>query len=460
MTTTISSFSPSSGERNLDFIATTEGECVPSIATMEVNQRERTTTFICIPESTNSSIATLTVSQLNRTDIEFIALSLECEFTPVLGFDCSPMKMTLPGVANFGDFKLEGTATTTYNNSYTNVDSISFESFSSTETWNHYYLAQRNRFYNPDAGYTSPGWYSSTNAYQRSTVYSTWWMDAPEETNTSLTDSSDLISNKTQSYKRQEATLVCDTTWYPITYNSHFRYIASGGDTRAIRSYSGISVSHYLNTHDWRDWKFRSLNARSPDANRDPFLRDENFYNGTKFVTITDPDTEEVKVLPIEFKMSPYDMEYQYPLFDPDTDINGVISPIAQYTRVYGNESDVTYKGRSIDFGRIPIPCSFVADAIIKLDGVEPKTVLPTFIVPSTSYINNNFYLEELSHWGLNYGERDLVANLDMSSAGNDVWGPTVYSDIHLGIADLLIFPQFLGMFAIQDETRESAALA
>lgn len=426
MTTEISSFSPG-GDEELSFIATTQGNCAPSLATLQItSEAGNTLTFICIPESTDSKIASFNLSSGSR-NLNFIALSLECEFTPVLGFDCSPMTMTLPGVANFGDFDVSGTKTTSDSWSGSRGDEYEFESWTGSFNTTFHYIAQKNKFYDPDKGYTSPGFYSKNQSGVENYSDLYWWMEEPEEHVNEYSGDYNYDSVFTKSYRRQEATLEADTTWYPINYNSHFRYLSTG-DFRSD-SYgqinTGISVSEYLNTYDWRWWRFRSLEAVYPDARRDAILRDPNFYNGTQFVTITDPDTEEVKVLPIEFKMSPYDMEHQHPAYNPDIDINGIFSPIAKYAGVYGSESDVTYKGRPIDFGRIPIPCSFATDAIIKLDGVEPKTVLPTFV---ERFDYENDLLRELYQWG-GEGEdnesRPALYNIPNMSAP---WSPMFYT--------------------------------
>lgn len=449
MSTKIASFSPESNKRDLDFIATSEGECVPSIATMEVTQKGRTTTFICIPESTNSSIATLTVSQENRSDIEFIALSLECEITQIFGFECAPITIDLPGEANFGDFDEKRSFSYTDSWSDSEDDLFNKGEWRESETTSNELWIQRNRFFNPNSGYTKPGFYAY-NWSAGGESYRYWYYQDPVTTTYGDSGVYRYDKGNQYSYKRAEATIVCDKTWYPSTYRSHFRYLSTHVDTN--RNYvRNTVISRNLRTFTWRHWTFRSNHAITPEAKRDAFLRDDYLNNIRQFVTIEDPDTEEIKVLPIEFRMDPPaddldftdDLRYQGYIAVSEVDINGVDSHIAPFTRVYGTESDITYKGRPIDFSRVPIPCSFAADAIIKLDGEAPKVVLPTVVTETrTGGVNSRpWRARPMDAWGETPADSDSynfdhIGSTDLSDYDYYDWGITLgtaYTDEHQG---------------------------
>ena len=388
--------------RSLSFVAVTPGDCIKSLATLDLppkqNIRARNLNFIALPLFTESKIAQLTLPAKNNIrarSLNFVAVNLDCS-QEAPGVDCVPIFCDISGEANFGDFSEEQIKNYTYTSSYDDDDSfgeyVRTASGSSSNTVTSAVKYARNMFFDPDDTPFKVGTSGGTKNTSSSANQSAWYFiggrdgtrvedDNPDRTFNRSDSSSENVPLETNAqsytYPRKEATISCSREFYPVDFIGKYRYgipfLPSFGYSRYGNSmiFESFTAGSALFTNNHMITRFTS---QSGEINRWNW----SSYNFKDRITFNPEDHTQIgeKTKSMEYLKDPSmyvnppgvygswtTLQYNY------TDNRGVLSPISFFSK----NADVTLQGETIDISRVPVPCSYIAKAIIKLDGKIPN---------------------------------------------------------------------------------------
>ena len=416
--------------RSLSFVAVTPGDCIKSLATLELptkqNIRARNLNFIALPLFTESKIAQLTLPAKNNIrarSLNFVAVNLECS-QEAPGIDCVPIFCDINGEANFGDFAEEQTKSYNYTSSYNDDDSfgeyIRTASGSSSDTVTMAVKYARNMFFDPDDTPIKVGTSGGTRSTSSSANQSAWYFiggrdgtrvedDNPNRTFSRSSSSSEDVQLETNAqsytYPRKEATISCSREFYPVDFIGKYRYgipwlpsypfFRFGG----AMSSTGFTAGSALFTNNHMITRFYSQSGEVNRWNWSSYnFKDRITFNAEEYPQIDDQtksmeylEDPSIYVNPPGIYGSTKTLQYNF------TDNRGVLSPISFYSK----NADVTLQGETIDISRVPVPCSYIAKAIIKLDGKTPNRCGVSF-APNTSSTSSSEGILDTSHLRVN----------------------------------------------------------
>lgn len=395
--------------RTLNFLAVTAGECVKSLATFDLPHksgvRARDLNFIAVPTFTETEIATFDLphkSGVRARDLKFIAVSLDCG-SEVPGIECVPITLTVDGVGDFGDFSTEDQETHVTTSSYNDDDSFDTytrtASGSSRTEYTSFVVSAKNSFFNPDDYHVKTpltSYSSSKSSYANQSAWTTDFSGTyiypdPSRSYDRSSSSSDSYVFKTNAqsygYPRKKATLTCDTNFYPVDFIGKYRYSSPFHSSLgwyamgSTMSYSSITAGSAIRTNNQLFDRIASSVYENNRWNWSSYDYQDllKFTNEDGGLIESAPRIEERKHQDIYADTVSYgrSLKYNY------TDYRGVLSPISYYSK----NADITVGGVPIDISRVPVPCSYIADGIIKLDGQEPDRCQVSYVTSSSDGI-------------------------------------------------------------------------
>lgn len=381
--------------RALSFVAVTPGDCIKSIATLDLPAkakiRARNLKFVALPVFTESEIAELNLpakSNRRARNLNFIAVNLECS-QEAPGMDCVPIFCDVVGEANFGDFSEEQMKSYRYGYDYNDDDS--FGEYVRTASGSSYQTATmavkyaRNMFFDPDDTPIKVGTTDGVKNSSSSANQSAWYFendvriadDNPNRTFSRSSSNSENIHIETNAqsytYPRKKATISCSREFYPVDFIGEYRYglpfstffgyfpfgssmINSGFTAGSALFTNNHLITRYSSQDQERSrWNWSSYNFQD----RISFDQDEHQQVDEKTKSMEYLEDSGIYAQVSGNKS----LQYNY------TDNRGVLSPVSFYSK----NADVTLEGELIDISRVPVPCSYIAKAIIKLDGKIPN---------------------------------------------------------------------------------------